>query len=97
MYPDLEFKKDIDIGTHNTQSPIEIVPNVFLCLSYQYGAFKTQTVTTMSLLESLSIKLEKPISVVSQYSGDREKAKELGLDVRDLNEFYRSASAPQLI
>lgn len=97
MYPDLEFKKDIDIGIHNTQSPIEILPNIFLCLSYQYGTFKTKAVTTMGLLENLSTKLEKPISVVSQYSGDREKAKELGLEVLDLNEFYRSASALQLI
>ncbi len=91
-YPELPFIKNVDISITNSREPVEILPNVFLCLSYRYGAFKEKTpVTTMSLLEYLAEKYNDLKTLVSQYVGDRKKAEELKFDkiLRD-DEFYVS-------
>lgn len=87
--PDLKFK-EVDTSIKDSKEPIEILPNIYLCLSYRYGAFKEETVTTMSLLEHLSTQCSKPITLVSQFPGDRKKGEQLGLEVWDAEEFYNS-------
>ncbi|KTD61486.1 hypothetical protein Lsan_1822 [Legionella santicrucis] len=64
----------------DTKESIEILPNIYLCLSYRFRAFKTEAVSTASLLEDLSKKCDRPITLVSQYSGDLKKGEQLGLD-----------------
>ena len=88
-HSELEWYKEIDISVTSSKEPIKILDNVYLCLSYRYGAFKEQTATTMSLLEELSGQYRGPKTLVSQYSGDLNKAKELNFNhVLNVEEFY---------
>jgi len=90
-HPDLQFNKNVDIRVNDTKEPIEILPNIYLCLSYRYGAFKEETATTVSLLEHLSKQVPTPVTLVSQYQGDHKKAAQLGLrDAQTAEEFYNS-------
>jgi hypothetical protein len=90
-HPDLEWNKEADISITNSNEPINIIPNVYLCLSYRYGAFKDQTATTVSLLEYISKKCPGSKTLVSQYPGDLKKGKLLDLDhVFNAEEFYNS-------
>ena len=94
-YPELPFKKNIDISVINSQEPVELLPNVYLCLSYRFGAFKT-TDRVESFIASLSGKFSGPITVVSQHDSDTAKAGQLKLDVKDPDEFYGAASSSSL-
>ena len=90
-HPDLEWNKEADISITNSKEPIKILPNVYLCLSYRYGAFKEQTATTVSLLEYISEQCPGSKTLVSQYPGDLKKGKLLDLDnVFNAEEFYNS-------
>lgn len=90
-YPELKFNKNMDVSIKESKEPIEVLPNIYLCLSYRYGSFKEETVTTASLLEQLSKKCSNPVTLVSQYPGDLKKAKQLGLDsVLNAEEFYNA-------
>lgn len=89
--PDVHFKDPLDLSVTASKEPIEIAPNIFLCLSYRYQLFKTQTATqaikpysTMSLLnhlirEQLAKVSLNDLRVVSQYEGDLEEAVNLGV------------------
>lgn len=89
--PSVEFYSPIDLGVKEDKKPIEIAPNIFLCLSYRYQLFKTvkenhniNPHSTMSLLnhlvkEQLSDVAISDIRVISQFSGDLEEAIHLGI------------------
>ena len=56
---------------------------------YRYGAFKTEAVSTVGLLEDLSRNCSSPITLVSQYPGDLKKGEQLDLDnVLNAEDFY---------
>jgi hypothetical protein len=89
--PDIRFNGPIDLSVQENKEPIEIAPNIFLCLSYRYQLFKTVTEnrnanphSTMSLLshlvkEQLSGVATSDIRVVSQFSGDLVEGTKLGI------------------
>ncbi len=97
-YPNLQFNKEIDISIENNKEPIEILPNIFLCLSYRYKTFKTDNVTTGSILEELvQQNRRESFTIVSQYAGDLKKAEQLGIAaVQKAEEFYRPEIAVSL-
>lgn len=89
--PGIAFKIPLDLSVRESKEPIEIAPNIFLCLSYRYQLFKTVTEnrrvnphSTMSLLNYLvsnqlsDVAISK-ICVVSQFSGDLAEAIRLGI------------------
>lgn len=89
--PEIEFRTPIDLSVQESKQPIEIAPNIFLCLSYRYQLFKTMADnrgvnphSTMSLLnylvkEQLSSVATSDIRVISQFSGDLAEATKLGI------------------
>lgn len=92
-HPDLAFKEAVDTSILDSKEPIEILPNMYLCLSYRYMAFKT-AVSTVSLLDDLAMNCEGPITMVSQYPGDLEKGRQLGFaEVLNGEDFYNSPNS----
>ncbi|CAM2985811.1 Uncharacterised protein [Legionella steigerwaltii] len=91
-YPSISFYRDVDVSIKEDQTPVEIAPGIFLCLSYRYQLFKTldetQTMnpgSTMSLLNYLVTKQLKdvPVSefrVISQHQADLVEALRVGID-----------------
>ena len=89
--PDITFNMPLDLSVQESKEPIEIAPNIFLCLSYRWQLFKTMTDncsanphSTMSLLnhlvkEHLSSVVASDIRVISQFSGDLAEAIKLGI------------------
>ncbi|AHE66195.1 hypothetical protein [Legionella oakridgensis] len=89
--PDIRFYTPLDLSVRESREPIEIAPNVFLCLSYRYQLFKTMADnrslnphSTMSLLNhlikgQLTSTAVSDIRVVSQFPGDLEEAAKLGI------------------
>lgn len=94
----VKFNENMDTNIQDSKEPIEISPNIYLCLSYRYGAFKEETVSTVSLLEDLSKNCSGAITLVSQYPGDLKKAEQLGFDnVLNAEEFYSSKMSNSLM
>ena len=88
-FDDLKINLKADLSISHSQEPVEILPNIFLCVSYRYGSFKTQLPSTTSLLDTLVKQARDSVSVVSQYSGDLERAKQLGVaNVMNPEDFY---------
>ena len=89
--PGIAFITPLDLSVRESKDPIEIAPNIFLCLSYRYQLFKTvidnhaaNPHSTMSLLDHLVKKqlsgvAASDIRVVSQFSGDLAEATKLGI------------------
>lgn len=89
--PELTLNTLIDLSVQESKEPIEIAPNIFLCLSYRYQLFKTRAEhcsasphSTMSLLnylvkEQLSGVATSDIRVISQFSSDLAEATILGI------------------
>ncbi len=88
--PEVNFYPNIDFSVEYNNRPIEIAPNIFLCLSYRYQLFKTlgqnsqqDASTTMSLLRQLVEHTLKnktaDITIISQYDEDRKEARRLGI------------------
>ena len=95
---DLKFNEVVDTSIIDSKEPIEILPNIYLCLSYRYGAFKTEAVSTVSLIEDLSKNCSSPITLVSQYPGDLKKGEQLGLDkVLNAEDFYNPEMPDSLL
>lgn len=104
--PDIAFNTPLDLSVRESNEPIEIAPNIFLCLSYRYQLFKTVTDnhsanphSTMSLLNHL-VKVQlsgvatSDIRVVSQFSGDLVEATKLGIPadhVLHADQFFNDA------
>ena len=97
--PNIAFKTPIDLSVQENKEPIEIAPHIFLCLSYRYQLFKTESDnphSTMSLLnhlvkEQLSDVDISDIRVVSQFPKDLAEATKLGIPashVFDANHFF---------
>ena len=82
----------IDISLSDSQQPVEIFPNVFLCLSYRYGAFKTS-----GLIDSLADELAAPIAVVSQYPADVKIAEEKGLTTCSPADFFEESAVSKIV
>jgi len=98
--PDIKFMDSIDLSVQENKEPIEIAPNIFLCLSYRYQLFKTESDnphSTMSLLnhlvnKQLSGEDISKICVVSQFPKDLAEATKLGIpanNVFDANQFFK--------
>jgi hypothetical protein len=86
--PSLKFNDAVDTRGLVSSAPVEVLPNIYLCLSYRYGAFKTDAV-----IEHLCKDRTSPITLVSQYPGDLKKGAQLGLDsVLQAEDFYNSMS-----
>lgn len=94
--PTIKFTEDIDLSVTEDQKPIEIAPNIYLCLSYRFRLFKTASQnnsvnphSTMSLLKHLvenEIKTPKAeIQVVSQFADDLVEAEKIGLPKENLH------------
>ncbi|ARG97153.1 hypothetical protein [Legionella micdadei] len=100
-FPELSFNERIDTNIKDDKNPVEILPNVFLCLSYRYKAFKTEYPTTGNLLEELIQHTGRHVTVVSQYENDLKKASELGVTethkAQDFFGRYYSMEATPLI
>lgn len=94
--PDIQFN-EVDTNIKESKEPIEILPNVYLCLSYRFGCFKEETVSTVSLIDELTKNLSDSIILVSQYPGDIKKAEQLGLITVNADEFYNSISSDSLL
>ena len=86
--------ESLDISIKDSQEPVEIMPNIFLCLSYRYCAFKDGYHSTASLIDLVSQSLKDNVTVVSQFQPDLDKAKELGLGCVEAGSFY-SLSMPR--
>jgi len=94
--PTLEWNIPLDLSVRESKVPIEIAPQIFLCLSYRYQLFKTVTAnrnanphSTMSLLNHLvnrplSNVARKDIRVVSQFTGDLAEATKLGIPAKQV-------------
>ncbi|WP_298624213.1 hypothetical protein [uncultured Legionella sp.] len=83
------YLKFADLSVPHFEEPIELLPNVFVCFSYQLHAFKEKTNTTPGLIEYVVSKSCGPTSLVSQYLLDRIKAEEMQLQhVLTADEFY---------
>ncbi len=94
-YPDF-LNTDIDVSIANSNVPVQIAPNIFLCLSYRYQLFKNgnkEDGSTNGLIGNL-IKQQRPqdnkdLHVVSQFPPDLRTAAEMGVrDYEDANAFY---------
>lgn len=97
-YPDLEWDNEADISITDYQEPIEILPSIYLCLSYQYGIFKEPSATTVGLLEYISVQCPEPTTLVSNHPRDLEKGKLLGLEhVFNAEEFYNSSMCDSML
>ena len=95
--PEIKFHTDIDLSVQKNNGPIQIAPNIFLCLSYRYQLFKTMEDnhgvnphSTTSLLhhlvkKELSSVARSDIRVISQYQGDLTEATNLGIPAENLS------------
>ncbi|TAL65023.1 MAG: hypothetical protein EPN84_02250 [Legionella sp.] len=85
-YPEIQWKKGVDISVQENKEPIEIAPNIFLCLSYRFQLFKNRSDTpnsTTSLIQHLVnghlAESKEHIRVISQFPGDLAEASRLGI------------------
>lgn len=87
-YPD-RIHKDIDVSIISDKQPIEIMDNVFLCLSYRYQVFKNQT---SGLIEKISENLESSPILVSNHVADLQMGAALGFEhCLSENQYFGSA------
>ncbi|KTC96181.1 hypothetical protein Lfee_1979 [Legionella feeleii] len=106
--PEIHFYP-IDLDVVDDKRPIEIAPNIFLCLSYRYQLFKTDSQnraatnsnSTMSLLrylveEQLPVSNRESIHVISQYPADLEEAIKLGIAPANTHQDSNYFPAPTL-
>ncbi len=84
---------DINISSEDSQKPIVIAPNVYLCVSYRYGLFKAPSQldaamqNTQSLInhvatvdaQSFTQGDMMQLTLISQHEADRDIAKKLGI------------------
>ncbi|WP_238585524.1 hypothetical protein [Legionella quateirensis] len=106
--PEIKFITPVDLSVRESKDPIEIAPNIFLCLSYRYQLFKNVTDnrnvnphSTMSLLnhlvkEQLSDVDTSSIRVVSQYGGDLSEAGRIGIPAHNILHADQFFNEPQL-
>ena len=92
-HPDIHWDKEA-VHRGALSAPIAIAPNVYLCLSYQYGLFKEGT---PGLLKAVSDQVKEKVTVVSQYPKDREIAKNLELTCMAADEFYAAKASSKLL
>lgn len=76
-YPSLAFMENIDLSIKESKEPVEILPNVFLCLSYRYQMFKTNNMLR-DIVESQPS--GAAFTVVSQWDEDRKTAVSLNIE-----------------
>jgi hypothetical protein len=98
--PDIQWVTPLDLSVVESKAPIQIAPNIFLCLSYRYQLFKSvadnrsvNPHSTMSLLthlvtEQLSGVTTSDIRVVSQFDGDLDAAADLGISAVKADTFF---------
>lgn len=75
--------------------PIEIAPNIYLCLSCRYGVFKNESpyleIPPMlaQLRDQISQSAGHDMTIVSQYSEDRAFAQKLGMQCKNPKDFFQ--------
>lgn len=90
--PGLPWKLDEAQKETPDPKPIEIAPNVFLCLSYRYGLFKEGT---PGLIAEVAKPL-KDVTLVSQYPQDLVRGHSLGLKTLSADRYYHTKMEPQV-
>ena len=89
------FPNDWKLPEETEAKPLEIADNFYLCTSYQYKEFKEGTPGLIARLKEYLLnkgeKLEN-ILLVSQYKGDLDKAKELGIESQSADQFFPKVS-----
>jgi hypothetical protein len=85
--PQVPWLAEIDLSPRPLNAPIHILPNISLCLSYHYGAFKTP-----GLLEQIANECHGDITLVSQHAPDLIKGQELGFkQICSADQFYSAS------
>jgi hypothetical protein len=95
--PEIKFHDPVELSVESSFEPIEIAPNIYLCLSYRYQLFKTveqnntknneiSPYSTMSLLNYLVEKQlkSKDVDIISQYPNDLKEAQRIGISTDNL-------------
>lgn len=86
--PHLSFL-DCDVTIEQSDIPVEILPNVFLCLSYRFNSFKNEAISGTTLLEKVASKCDDDIKFISPVTADCEQASKLGItNILQPNEFF---------
>lgn len=87
QHPNISFNENIDLSVTKDQNPVEIAPNIFLCISYRFQLVKSadnNPNSTPSILKYLIKKVlansHEDIKIISQFERDRECAKALGIN-----------------
>jgi len=80
------------LKTKNSNEPIQIAPNVYLCLSYRYGLYKEGTPGLLRSISQQAGEKATKVTVVSQFPKDLEVARELSLSTKTAHDFYTSAT-----
>jgi hypothetical protein len=88
-YPELKLNMDA-VKTAPNNTPIEIAPNIYLCLSYKYGLYKEGTPGLLGKIAK-DIDVSRSI-VISQYGKDLEIAKSLNIPTLTADHFYPEVS-----
>ncbi|MFN3234641.1 MAG: hypothetical protein ACE365_04435 [Gammaproteobacteria bacterium] len=94
-YPNVEWFENVDVSVPEApdKTPLQIAPNIYLCLSYRWGEFKYQGEnldkiklhTTPGLLRDLICELDEQnfqreeFHIISQYPRDIKVATDLGV------------------
>jgi hypothetical protein len=90
-YLDLKWNKNADFSIKESREPIEILPNVYLCVSYRFGVFKENTATKKGLIDYLATQCPGPKTLISQHSGDLDIGRHLEFEhLLTAEEFYTS-------
>lgn len=91
------FPNDWKLPEETEAKPSKIADNFYPCISYQYKEFKEGTPGLIARLKEYLLskgqKLEN-ILLVSQYKGDLDKAKELGIESQSADQFFPKVLAP---
>lgn len=112
-FPGLKLNENIDISVTPDENPIQLAPNIFLCVSYRFGAFKSSSDnealnnTTPGVLRRLYAHLTlglrhsvSEIRIISQYEKDLQEAKKLGIpgeNIRLAKDYFPQVAQPQTV
>lgn len=91
--PEWNMNDNISIGVEHSQVPVELSPNLFLCLSYRYQLFKSVQNGTPGLIKQLIDNLTSSekvnLTMVSNHKLDLMLAKDIGAaSVLEAEPFY---------
>ncbi|MGE3920942.1 MAG: hypothetical protein AB7F64_08465 [Gammaproteobacteria bacterium] len=88
---EIQWNENIQIPERQIDDPkpVEIAPNIFVCLSFHYGLFKTP-----GLIENVIDHLGTEITLISQFEDDLKTASILGVSPANIHtapQFYENS------